>query len=424
MPVPARPRFAAALRLGVVLALGALSMSSGATPGDPPAAAVIGSATGTMAPVSLPAPTSAPASAATTDGELAFTVVDLHVDVPWQVHFKERDPSLTEGHASAKNLTAGNYGGMVFPIYLADYLNTTGPRISDAEDVLATIQKVIAASGVFIPPGQAAVPGKITAFVSIEGAGAFADDITQIDRFIDRGVRLIGPVHAKNNRLASSATGEAVEYGFTDMGKKFCERVYSHGALIDVSHLSDKAFADLVPIAKRYGAPIVATHSNARAVADAPRNLTDAQLRTLGETGGVAGLNFHGPFVARKTKVTMDDVIAQAEHMIAVAGIDHVAIGSDFDGGIKPPKGLEDASTLPALAARLQKKGMSRGDVLKVFSLNALRVLGWRSPAMIQAQVDAAKAADEERTKAWAAETEAAATPPPAAGEKAPSSAK
>ena len=257
--------------------------------------------------------------------------------------------------------------------------------------------------GVFIPPGQAAVPGKITAFVSIEGAGAFADDITQIDHFIDRGVRLIGPVHAKNNRLASSATGEAVEYGFTEMGKKFCERVYSHGALIDVSHLSDKAFADLVPIAKKYGAPIVATHSNARAVADAPRNLTDAQLRTLGETGGVAGLNFHGPFVARKTKVTMDDVIAQAEHMIAVAGIDHVAIGSDFDGGIKPPKGLEDASTLPALAARLQKKGMSRGDVLKVFSLNALRVLGWRSPAMIQAQVDAAKAKDEERAKAWAA---------------------
>ncbi len=338
----------------------------------------------------------------TPEGEPAVMVVDLHVDVPWQVHFKQRDPGLLEGHASAKNLTAGAYAGMVFPIYLADYLNTTGPLISDAEDVLATIQKVIAASGVFIAPGQAAVPGKITAFVSIEGAGAFAEDVNRIDQFIERGVRLIGPVHAKNNRLASSATGEAVDFGFTDIGKRFVERVYSHGALIDVSHLSDKAFADLVPLAKKHGAPIVATHSNARSVADAPRNLTDAQLRTIGETGGVAGLNFHSPFVARKPKVTIDDVVAQAEHMIAVAGIDHVAIGSDFDGGIKAPKGLEDASMLPALAARFKKKGMSHGDVLKVFSLNALRVLGWQSPAMVQAQIDAAKAADEARIRAAA----------------------
>ena len=319
-------------------------------------------------------------------------VVDLHVDVPWQVHFKDRTPDLKEGHATVDSLTKGAYGGMVFPIYLPDYLNTTGPLVSDAEGILATIQKIISVSGAFLPPGQAAVPGKITSFVSIEGAGAFAEDITKIDSFIDRGVRLIGPVHAKNNRLASSATGDHVETGFTDIGKQFCERVYSHGALIDVSHLSDLSFADLVPIAKKYGAPIIATHSNARAVANVPRNLTDDELKIIGETGGGAGLNFHSPFVAHKKKVTIDDVLKQLEHMIAVAGIDHVAIGSDFDGGIAPPKGLEDASMLPALAARLKQKGMSHGDVLKIFSLNALRVLGWRSQAQIKAQLDATKA--------------------------------
>src|SRR6185436_1280051 len=124
------------------------------------------------------------------------------------------------------------------------------------------------------------------------------EDITQIDRFIERGVRLIGPVHAKNNRLASSATGDAVDFGFTDTGKKFCERVYTDGALIDVSHLSDAAFADLIPIAKKFGAPIVATHSTSRAIANHPRNLTDDELRTIGDTGGVAGLNFHSAFVA------------------------------------------------------------------------------------------------------------------------------
>lgn len=370
----------ALLAATLALALGAVPLRSGATPGEPPAPA---------APV---ASASASASAAA-PVDPAVMVVDLHVDVPWQVHFKNRDPGLGEGHASVRTLTAGAYGGLVFPIYLPDYLNTTGPLVSDAEGILATIQKIIATSGAFVPPGQAAVPGKITSFVSIEGAGAFAEDITKIDSFIDRGVRLIGPVHAKNNRLASSATGEAVESGFTETGKKFCERVYSHGALIDVSHLSDRSFADLVPIAKKYGAPIVATHSNARAVADVPRNLTDDELRIIGETGGVAGLNFHGPFVARKKKPTVEDVIKQLEHMIAVAGIDHVAIGSDFDGGIAPAKGLEDASMLPALAEKLKRKGMSHGDVLKIFSLNALRVLGWRSPAQIQAQIDATNAA-------------------------------
>ena len=348
------------------------------------------------APMNPRAAHAQPAPPATDDP--AALVVDLHVDVPWQVHFKGRDPKLAEGHATVENLTKGAYGGVVFPIYLPDYLNTTGPLVTDAEAILGTIEKIIASSDAFLPLGKGASrPGKITSFASIEGAGAFADDITKIDAFIERGVRVIGPVHAKNNRLASSATGEAVKFGFTEIGKQFCERVYARGALIDVSHLSDQGFADLVPIAKKYGAPIVATHSNARAIANVPRNLTDDELRAIGETGGVAGLNFHSPFVAGKRKVSLDDVVKQLDHMIAVAGIDHVAIGSDFDGGIKPAKGLDDASMLPALAAKLRKKGMSHEDVLKVFSLNALRILGWRPAAMIKAQIDAAKA---EGTKA------------------------
>lgn len=359
-------------------------------------AAALALAAGT-APVTSRADTPAPAAP---EAEPAAMVVDLHVDVPWQVHFKGRDPRLAEGHATVTTLAAGAYGGMVFPIYLPDYLHKTGPLVSDAEAILGTIEKIIGASGAFLPLGaSAAQPGKITSFVSIEGAGAFAADITRIDRFIERGVRLIGPVHARNNGLASSATGEPVDFGFTDTGKQFCERVYSRGAVIDVSHLSDKAFADLVPIAKKYGAPIVATHSNARALASHPRNLTDDELRAIGETGGVAGLNFHSPFVSGKKEPTLDDVVAQLEHMIKVAGIDHVAIGSDFDGGIKPAKGLEDASMLPALAKRLRRKGMSHDDILKVFSLNALRILGWRPAATIQAQIDAARTGSEPKTE-------------------------
>ncbi|WP_437279983.1 membrane dipeptidase [Sorangium sp. So ce375] len=306
-------------------------------------------------------------------------VVDLHVDVPWQVHFKGRDRRLDEGHARREALVAGHYLGIVLPIYLPDQAHPDGPKIEDASAILATIEAIIAANPVFLPLGAArAEPGKVSTFLSIEGAGAFAADIAQIDRFIARGVRLISPNHAKNSLLSSSATGEPAAYGLTELGKRFCERVYDRGALIDVSHISDAAFADLVPIAAAHGAPIVATHSNARAVANRPRNLTDEQLRLIARSGGVAGLNFHAPFVNGTSEADIDDVVAQVDHMVRVAGVDHVAIGSDFDGGIVPPRGLGDASALPSLAARLMRRGMSREDVMKIFSQNALRILGWR----------------------------------------------
>lgn len=307
-------------------------------------------------------------------------VVDLHVDVPYQVHFKNRDPALREGDATQKTLISGGYGGIVLPIYMHP-TTKDGPRLEDASAILSSIESIVAKAGLFTPVNAAhAEPGKISVFLSIEGAGAFAKDISAIDSFIDRGVRLIGPVHSKDNDLGSSATGKNGSIGLTDLGKAFCRRVYEHGAVIDISHLSDKGVADLVPIAEEYGAPIVATHSNARAIADHPRNLTDDQLRQIGKSGGVAGLNFHSPYVSAKEDPTIDDIVAHALHMIKIAGIDAVAIGSDYDGGIKPVAGLEDASSLPRLALKLRQKGLSDEQILKIFSLNALRVLAYRRP--------------------------------------------
>jgi membrane dipeptidase len=311
--------------------------------------------------------------------EPPIMVVDLHVDLPWQVHFKGRSPDLSEGHARLGALKDGGYGGIVFPIYLPDKTHKDGAHIEDADAVLGTIEKIIAHNPAFLPLGSSfAEPGRISTFLAIEGAGAFAADVTRIDRFIDHGLRLVSPAHGKNSPLSSSATGAAVTFGLTDVGKEFCERVYAKGALIDVSHVSDAAFADIVIIAAKHGAPIVATHSNARAVAKMPRNLTDDQLRIIAATGGVAGVNFHAPFVTGGADATLDDVVKQVEYLVKIAGIEHVAVGSDFDGGITPPVGLEDASTFPALAAALRHRGMSRDDVLRIFSQNALRVLGWR----------------------------------------------
>lgn len=311
--------------------------------------------------------------------EPAYAVVDLHVDIPWQVHFKGRSPTLDEGHARIETLTRGHYIGLIFPIYLPDTAHKDGAHVEDAEAILTTIEGIIAKNPLFLPlSATTAEPGRISTFLSIEGAGAFAKDIPRIDSFIDRGLRLVSPCHGKNSPLSSSATGARVDHGLTPEGKVFCDRVYARGALIDVSHVSDAAFADIATIARSHGAPIVATHSNARAIAANPRNLTDDQLRVIRETGGVAGVNFHAPFVTGSNEATLADVVKQVEHMVRVAGIDHVAIGSDFDGGIHPPEGLDDAASLPSLAAALRQRGMSPDDVLKVFSLNALRVLGYQ----------------------------------------------
>ena len=326
-----------------------------------------------------PSAATPPAAPPPVDPAAPFGVVDLHVDTPYQVHIKHRPIDLPEGHATDAALVAGHYIGIVYPIYIADYLNKNHPRVEDAEAIFSTIQQLVLAHPKLLHAAGVESAAPLTAYFSIEGAGAFADDIPAIDRFIARGVRLVGVVHAHDNALATSATGKDRKHGLSEAGRAFCRRVYAAGALVDVSHMSDAAFADLVPIAAEFGAPIVATHSNARAIAKHKRNLTDEQLRIIAETGGVAGLNFHSPYVRTKGKAKLADLVAHAKHMIEVAGIVHVAIGSDFDGG-KPVKGLDDASHLPDLGDALLAAGLSREDVHAIFSGNALRVLGWKPP--------------------------------------------
>lgn len=305
--------------------------------------------------------------------------IDLHVDTPWQVKFKGHDPGLSDGQATAQALRTGQYGAVVYPIYIADHLHKGHPTIADADEIYDAIDGIIAKRADLLwPAAKGPTPDDehVTAYVSIEGAGAFAEDITQIDRFIDRGVVLVGPVHRADNRLVTSATGQDWRTGLTTLGVAFCTRVYERGALIDVSHMSDAGFQDLIPIAARYGAPIVATHSNARAVANHARNLTDAQLKTIASTGGIVGVNFHHEYLSTKPPATLADAVRQTQHMVRIAGIDHVAIGSDFDGAT-PPADLADVSYLPKFAAALRKAGMSESDVQKIFSENAKRVIAW-----------------------------------------------
>jgi membrane dipeptidase len=186
------------------------------------------------------------------------------------------------------------------------------------------------------------------------------------------------------------------------------------GMVVDISHVSDKTFYDAVAVSTK---PVIASHSSCRALSDVPRNMTDDMIRALAKNGGVIAINFGEGFLNQKdaeklrravnsagysepaltgkaldefsanqyrddflkTKTTgyatIDDAVAHIDHAVKIAGIDHVGIGSDFDGISTPPNGLEDISKMPALAAALRKKGYSEQDVRKILGLNTLRVL-------------------------------------------------
>jgi membrane dipeptidase len=218
--------------------------------------------------------------------------------------------------------------------------------------------------------------GKLGTLLAFEGAGPLAQDPDALERWAARGLRVVGLVHTSDNQLASSSgDAQPSSFGLTAAGRALVTRAFALGLVVDVSHASDRALDDVLALAHESSGVVIATHSNARALADHPRNLTDAQLRAIAATGGVIGVNFHAPFLARGRAATLDDVVAMTRHLLAVAGEDHVAIGSDFEGDIRPPPGLEDASRFPRLASALEKAGLSAATVHKIFADNALRVL-------------------------------------------------
>jgi membrane dipeptidase len=307
--------------------------------------------------------------------EPEFPVVDLHVDLPYQQGFHGKALREGTGQASLTALRAGAVSGVVLPLFVPRDVSPTGPRQSDLEDsYLRVLSELFQGQGLELP-GCGAAPGVHT-WLSFEGAGPLADAPESLTAWVARGIRIVGLVHTEHNALASSS-GDAhpADYGLTEAGKQLVRRAHGLGVAVDVSHASDRAVSDTLALARQTQGVVVATHSNARALCDHPRNLDDDQLRGIAATGGVIGLNFHAPFVVRGRPATLADVVRQAQHLVKVAGVDHVALGADFEGGIRPARGLEDASRFPDLARALRRAGSSEAAVRKLFAENALRVL-------------------------------------------------
>jgi membrane dipeptidase len=217
---------------------------------------------------------------------------------------------------------------------------------------------------------EAAAKGKIAAMLSIEGAGIIEGKVRILSVFHRLGVRMVGLVHSLRNELADGVADERTGGRLSELGVEAVEELDHLGILIDVSHLSDPGFWDLIDIAK---GPLMASHSNARAVCEHPRNMTDDMISAMADRGGVMGMNFAPGFV-HQTHATVQGVVDHIDHIMNLVGPDHVGLGSDFDGIPYTPEGLENVTKMPNITAELVRREYSEEDVKKVLGENHLRL--------------------------------------------------
>lgn len=210
--------------------------------------------------------------------------------------------------------------------------------------------------------------GKIAAILSIEGPAGFDFDPGRLEELAAQGFRMTTLTWNERNPLAGShKTGG----GLTEQGREYVRRAQKYGIALDVSHLSDEAFWDLMDITE---GPVSASHSNSRAVYGASRNLTDEQFRAICQTGGVAGVNLYTGFLG-DGPVTLEDVCRHVLHWLELGGEKHIALGGDLDGCEALPAGFTGVDCYPALADCLMNHGVSRGICEDIFWNNAMRIL-------------------------------------------------
>ena len=210
--------------------------------------------------------------------------------------------------------------------------------------------------------------GKMSAVLTIEGTAGFGHDPDLLEDLFAIGFRISSLGWNEQNPLAGShATGG----GLTDLGKTYVKNAQQLGMLMDVSHLSDEGFWDMMDITE---APILATHSNARAVHDVSRNISDDMFRAICQTGGVAGINLYSAFIGEDP-----DLDKVCDHIFHFMELDpsgkHIALGGDLDGCDSLPKGFSGVQDYPKIAARLVERGLSEETVMDIFWNNAIGVM-------------------------------------------------
>ena len=310
--------------------------------------------------------------------------LDSHCDTPMffdqDIHFERRDPRILmdlhkmhEGGLDACIMVAYLPQGELTPEgyahakeYADDRLTRVRKLASDNADALAI---ACTPADLYRLKGE----GRHAIMLGIENGYAIGRDISLLDHFASQGVVYITLCHNGNNDICGSARPREGEQlmGITPFGAEVIGRMNQLGIMVDLSHASERSFYDALDISSQ---PIVCSHSSSRALCNHPRNLTDDQLRALARQGGVAQATFYNGFLSNTSEATILDAVAHIRHMVDVAGIEHVGIGSDFDGDGGVP-GLASASEMINLTRRLLSKQFSEADLQLLWGANFLRVM-------------------------------------------------
>lgn len=213
---------------------------------------------------------------------------------------------------------------------------------------------------------------KIGALLSIEGGEALEGDLAVLRMLHKLGVRAIGLTWNERNQIAEGVGECRSGGGLTEFGVSAVQEMNRLGIIVDVSHISEPGFWDVIKVSDK---PIIASHSNAKAICNHVRNLSDDQIRALAKNGGVMGLNMCHEFLSDERPVVIEHVVDHIEHVFSLVGSKHIGIGADLDGITTPPVGLEDVSKLPALTEAMLRRGLTPDQVRDVLGENYLRVI-------------------------------------------------
>lgn len=356
--------------------------------------------------------------------------VDMHADTTQRLVDEDVDLAtrLRDGHLDSVRAREGGLDAQFFSIWVEPSLfGGGGPAaMKRADDQIAAVRNLTEQHPELWEFATTAADvkrinsqGKMAALTGLEGGYAIDEKLENVERYYKMGVRYMSPAWSVSTSWAGSSGDEIGETrGLNDFGKSVVREMNRVGMMVDVSHVSDKTFWDIVNTSTK---PIIATHSACRAIADAPRNLTDDMIRALAKTGGVVNVIFYpehlepgwqakkkqvdveiAPLVQRaseeekgsavRKKMARDRVrteeyarrlpqvgvsrlVDHIDHIVKLVGVDHVGIGSDFDGVQATLSDLSDVSQLPNLTNELQRRGYSEGDIEKILGGNMLRVM-------------------------------------------------
>lgn len=292
----------------------------------------------------------------------------------------ERDTCLWEndGQLDLKRLSAFQKAGQIFAIYHDSEIPVEGGLFAMCRRQQQLFDEscqrhagVMAGCRSGAEIDAALEAGRIAAVLSVEGGELLDCDPDKLDWAQEVGVRCVNPTWNHANALSGSNV-EDRERGLSDVGREFVRQAQKRNILLDVSHLSDPGFWDLADITQK---PIVATHSNARALCDHTRNLTDDMFRAIVQTGGVVGINFWVRFVGDTDRPAMEDLIAHIDHFMDLGGAKHLCLGGDLDGCDRLAGGMTGVQSVPKLWQALADHGYGTTELEDLFFNNLRRVL-------------------------------------------------